>query len=231
MKLDELNKNSIAEMSSIELEEFIEKNELTEKQQLEIYKIYNRERKANVKNILKKEGVKSIKEGVVYVHAFTQNLRKIEDNLSGAEFKIIIYLCEIMQHGNILVGFSQKKLAEDLGMSTSNVSKCLKKLKEKGILVEDQGHTYINSNLFLKGQYHSLNKERRGYVKSAQSENTIFDSVYNLKTVSSKNEEKERKEKEREELEEINFGEELSKIDDEGKAKIESELFPDPVPF
>lgn len=131
MKLDELNKDNILKMTSIELEDFIEKNELSDKQQLEIYKIYNRERKANIKNIMKKEGVKSIKDGVVYVHAFTQNLRKIEDNLSGAEFKIIIYLCEIMQHGNILVSFSQKKLAEDLKMSTSNVSKCMTKLKQK----------------------------------------------------------------------------------------------------
>lgn len=194
MKLDELNKDSILKMTSIELEDFIEKNELSEKQQLEIYKIYNRERKANVKNIIKKEGIKSIKEGVVYVHAFTQNLRKLDDNLSGAEFKIIIYLCEIMQHGNILISFSQKKLANDLNMSTSNVSKCLAKLKKKNILVEDNDHTYINSNLFLKGQYHSLNKERRGYVKSAQGESDMYDSVYNLKTVSSKNEEKEKAE-------------------------------------
>lgn len=194
MKLDELNKDNILKMTSIELEDFIEKNELSDKQQLEIYKIYNRERKANIKNIMKKEGVKSIKEGVVYVHAFTQNLRKIEDNLSGAEFKIIIYLCEIMQHGNILVSFSQKKLAEDLNMSTSNVSKCMTKLKQKNILIEDNDHTFINSNLFLKGQYHSLNKERRGYVKSAQGDNDTYDSVYNLKSVSSKNEKIEKEE-------------------------------------
>ena len=46
----------------------------------------------------------------------------------------------------------------------------------------------------MKGQYHSLNKERRGYVKSAQGESDMYDSVYNLKTVSSKNEEKEKAE-------------------------------------
>lgn len=192
MKLDDLNKELVLKMTSIELEDFIEKNGLTEKQQIELYKFYNRERKANVKNFVKKEGVKSIKEGVVYVHAFTHNLRKIEDNISGAEFKIIIYLCEVMQHGNILISFSQAKLAKDLNMSPSNVSKCLTKLKNKNILVEENGHTYINSNLFLKGQYHSLNKERRSHVKAAQGSSDCFDSVYNLKSVSSKNEEKER---------------------------------------
>lgn len=79
-------------------------------------------------------------------------------------------------------------------MSTSNVSKCMTKLKQKNILIEDNDHTFINSNLFLKGQYHSLNKERRGYVKSAQGDNDTYDSVYNLKSVSSKNEKIEKEE-------------------------------------
>lgn len=192
MKLDDLNKELVLKMSSIELESFIEKNGLTEKQQIELYKFYNRERKANIKNFVKKEGVKSIKEGVTYVHAFTQNLMKLEDNLSGSEFKILFYFCDLMQHGNLLlINFSQSVLAKDLSMSQANISKCLKKLREKKILIEENGHTFINSNLFLKGQYHSLNKERRQYIVQAQGKNTIFDSVYNLK-VSSKNEEKER---------------------------------------
>lgn len=192
MKLDDLNKELVLKMSSIELESFIEKNGLTEKQQVELYKFYNRERKANIKNFVKKEGVKSIKEGVTYVHAFTQNLMKLEDNLSGSEFKILFYFCDLMQHGNLLlINFSQSVLAKDLNMSQANISKCLKKLREKKILIEENGHTFINSNLFLKGQYHSLNKERRQYIVQAQGKNTIFDSVYNLK-VSSKNEEKER---------------------------------------
>lgn len=75
MKLDELNKDNILKMTSIELEDFIEKNELSDKQQLEIYKIYNRERKANIKNIMKKEGVKSIKEGLF---TFTHSLKTCE---------------------------------------------------------------------------------------------------------------------------------------------------------
>jgi len=223
MKLDELNKESILKMDSIELEVFIEKNELSEKQQIELYKIYNAERKANVKNYIKKEGVKSIAEGVTYVHAFTQNLMKIGDNISGAEFKILFYFCHLMQHGNLLlINFNQKSLAEDTGMSQSNVSKSLKKLKEKGILIEDNGHTFINSNLFLKGQYHSLNKDRREYVKKAQGKNTIFDSVYNLKAV--KKTKKEELEEREESLKDFNLSENLT-------PEQATDLFPDQVPF
>jgi len=223
MKLDELNKEAILKMDSVELEVFIEKNGLSQKQQIELYKIYNAERKANVKNYIKKEGVKSIAEGVTYVHAFTQNLMKLGDNISGAEFKILFYFCHLMQHGNLLlINFSQSALAKDLNMSQANISKCLKKLKEKGILIEENGHTFINSNLFLKGQYHSLNKDRREYVKQAQGKNTIFDSVYNLKTV---------KKTKKEELKEVE--ENLKNVDLEEKLtpKQAADLFSDPVPF
>lgn len=215
MLLADIEKEKVMKMTAIELEDFAEKNGLTEKQQLELYKTYSRERKANIKNFVKKEGVKSIKEGVTYVHAFTQNLMKLEDNLSGAEFKILFYFCNLMQHGNLLlINFSQSVLAKDLNMSQANISKCLKKLREKKILVDENGHTFINSNLFLKGQYHSLNKERRKYVVQAQGKNTIFDSVYNVKAVSSKNEELEKAEELAKGLKPANDEEELN-IDDQ----------------
>lgn len=89
-------------------------------------------------------------------------------------------------------------------------------IKTKNILVEDNDHTFINSNLFLKGQYHSLNKERRDYVKSAQGDET-YDSVYNLKSVSSKNEKIEK--------EEINKELEIANDDDIDFRKVSDVLF------
>ena len=198
MDLYDLDFEKLKKYDAIDLEQFLDDNDFTTAQRLEIYKKITREKKTKVTNFVKKEGVKSIKEGVVYVHAFTQNLMKLEDNFSGAEFKILFYFCNLMQHGNILlINFSQSALAKDLNMSQANVSKCLKKLKEKKVLIEKNGHTFINSNLFLKGQYHSLNSDRRKYVKDAQGENTMFDSVYNFNKVSSKNEEKEAKKEEK----------------------------------
>lgn len=193
MDLNNIDYEKLKKYEAIDLEHFLDENDFSQSQRLEIYKKITRERKTKVTNYVKKEGVKSIKEGVTYVHAFTQNLLKLEDNFSGSEFKILFYFCNLMQHGNILlINFNQTVLAKDLNMSQANVSKCLTKLKAKDVLIEKNGHTFINSNLFLKGQYHSLNKDRRAYVKEAQGENTMYDSVYNFDKVSSKNEDREK---------------------------------------
>ena len=52
-------------------------------------------------------------------------------------------------------------------MSKSNVCKCWKKLINKGILIQDGKHTLINANLFLKGQYRTLNPIRKEYVQQS----------------------------------------------------------------
>ena len=55
--------------------------------------------------------------------------------------------------GNILVNFSQKKIADDLGLQPSNVSRAFKELFDKGVLIKDSedGHVYLNSNLCTMG--------------------------------------------------------------------------------
>ena len=44
-------------------------------------------------------------------------------NLKPNAYKIVMYLFGIIEMGNILVNFSQKKIADDLGLQPSNVSK------------------------------------------------------------------------------------------------------------
>ncbi|MCF0367008.1 replication protein, partial [Klebsiella pneumoniae] len=78
---------------------------------------------------------------------------------------------------------SQSALAEELNMSKSNVCKCWNKLINKGILVKEGKHTMINANLFLKGQYRTLNATRKEYVKkslrtTSEGIEDVFVTVY-----------------------------------------------------
>ena len=57
---------------------------------------------------------------------------------------------------------------KELGLAKSNVSYTFKKLRNKNILIENNGHLFMNSSLFQKGLSHSLTTERREHLKSAQ---------------------------------------------------------------
>ncbi|HIA0981495.1 TPA: hypothetical protein ACWO5V_005047, partial [Salmonella enterica subsp. enterica serovar Muenchen] len=132
---------------------------------------------------VKKERSSDIQPGIAYVHAFVDNLEKLGKNMSGAEYTIMIRLCKLMQHGNLIASISQSALAEELGMSKSNVCKCWKKLINKGILIQDGKHTLINANLFLKGQYRTLNPTRKEYVQkslrtTSEGIEDVFVTVY-----------------------------------------------------
>lgn len=186
--------NTIMTSSSEQVEDYINKNDFTDKQKLEIYSFYNRNRKDKITVNVKKERSSDIQPGIAYVHAFVDNLEKLGKNMSGAEYTIMIRLCKLMQHGNLIASISQSALAEELGMSKSNVCKFWKKLINKGILIQDGKHTLINANLFLKGQYRTLTPTRKEYVQkslrtASEGIEDVFVTVYK-DTIFTKNEEK-----------------------------------------
>ena len=101
-----------------------------------------------------------------FVITSTANFRWLAElNLSSNELKFIAYILDLMEYGN-LVFFSQAQMAEDLKMAKSNVSYYIKKLKAKGILIENNKHTYINSKIFLKGLSHKSTEEIREHFKA-----------------------------------------------------------------
>ena len=62
------------------------------------------------------------------------------------------------------------------------MSLVFKKLKKKGIIIDKDGDLFMNSNIFLKGQAHSINAKQRPNVKKAQGfvvvDKERFDNVY-----------------------------------------------------
>ena len=75
-----------------------------------------------------------------FVLAFTSNLRQLAElNISQNELKIITYILEIMEFGN-LICINQSAIAKKkLGLAKSNVSYTFKKLRSKNILIEKMG--------------------------------------------------------------------------------------------
>ena len=82
-----------------------------------------------------------------------------------------------MEYGN-LINLSQSTIAKNLNLAKSNVSYYFKNLKKKNILVEKDGHVFMNSNIFSKGLAHRLDEEKRKNLKSAQVEDDNFKNSF-----------------------------------------------------
>lgn len=148
----------------LSLETVEEVNKLQEKGDVKITTIVQNDKKITLKE--------------QFVMAFTSNLRALAElNISQNELKVITYILEVMEYGN-LISINQTSIAKELGLHKSNVSYAFKKLVQKNILVKKDGHTFMNSNLFSKGLNHNLNEERRANLRSAQVEDENFKRTF-----------------------------------------------------
>lgn len=159
-----LRSNNLAEIDDFEFDpEVVEEVEkIREKNNVKVTTIIQEDKKISLKD--------------QFVIAFTSNLRALADlNISQNELKIITYILEVMEYGN-LISINQSAIAKDLNIHRSNVSYNFKKLIQKGILIKKNGHIFMNSNLFAKGLSHKMNKERRKNIYSAQDDTNFKDA-------------------------------------------------------
>lgn len=141
--------------------------ELTEERKAEIAKALESGKKLKVTTKFELDKKVSVKAN--FVLAFTSNLRQLAElNISQNELKIITYILEVMEYGN-LISISQAAISKNTGVAKSNVSHNFKKLKDKKILIVDKdGNLLMNSALFQKGLSQSMTDERRAHLKNAQ---------------------------------------------------------------
>ena len=118
----------------------------------------------------------------IVFHDSVKTLSKM--NLKPNAYKIVMYLFGIIEMGNILVNFSQKKIADDLGLQPSNVSRAIKELFDKGVLIKDSedGHVYLNSNLCTMGVPKNFDKKRMKSLQKSNIETEDFKNQINLFT-------------------------------------------------
>ena len=99
-------------------------------------------------------------------------------NVSLVEMKIILYIVEKMEFGN-LFSINQTSLAKTLKTSQSAISRSFKSLKQKHIIIEDDlKNLYINSNIFIKGNITKLDDERRENLKKACKDKGFFNKSF-----------------------------------------------------
>ena len=182
---------SLSSLSPFQLTQYIDDHHFTSEQKVQIFEHYHSTHKDTTNIYSRKENIKSIKKDVDYVHMFTKNFQQLAElDISKNELKVIARILNIMEFGNCF-HISQAKLCRELDIKKSNMSLVFKKLKKKGIIIDKEGDLFMNSNIFLKGQAHSINAKQRPNVKKAQGfvvdEKERFENVYTFRTDTDEN--------------------------------------------
>jgi len=102
------------------------------------------------------------------------------------ELKVLMYILDKMKHGN-MYSINQKKLSEKYNTSQPAISRYIKNLIKKNIIIEDEDkNRYINSTLFLKGNISSMKEELRDNVYKSQKTFNKYNETVKNKTKSKK---------------------------------------------
>lgn len=89
-----------------------------------------------------------------FVYLFYASFLEIIEafDLQKTEIKIILKILDLMQYGNLVV-LNQSSLARELKIDPRNMSKYMKKLRDSTVLIDVDGHCYINPHLLAKGKF------------------------------------------------------------------------------
>ncbi|EAA2950242.1 helix-turn-helix domain-containing protein [Salmonella enterica] len=103
-------------------------------------------------------------------------------NLTPTAFRIVLYLFSILDYGNILPDFSQSRIARELGLNKSNVTRAFRELFSRKILIRDtvDNQVYLNANLCVKGIPHRFSEEQMDKFCKSRAETDDFDNAFSL---------------------------------------------------
>ncbi|EBQ1580717.1 helix-turn-helix domain-containing protein, partial [Salmonella enterica] len=103
-------------------------------------------------------------------------------NLTPTAFRIVLYLFSILDYGNILPGFSQSRIARELGLNKSNVTRAFRELFAENTLLRDtaDNNVYLNSNLCVKGIPHRFSEEQMDKFRKSRAETDDFENAFSL---------------------------------------------------
>ena len=110
-------------------------------------------------------------------------------DLTPTAFRIVLYLFSVIDYGNIIHDFfSQSRIAKDLGLNKSNVSRAFKELFERKILFDTiDNQVYLNSNLLsIKGIPRRFNEDLMDKFKKSRLETEDFANSFNFYRAGSK---------------------------------------------
>ncbi|MGJ7914793.1 hypothetical protein ACI48D_04840 [Massilia sp. LXY-6] len=129
-----------------------------------LHKIYTPEQKIKFMNFLEvvyqKKGVEvktSKYDSKPYVQTFFNDFLEFlnANNLTQNELKMCLAIYSILSesntYGNILLSFNNKDLSAKTKIDVSNISKVIKSLEAKKVLVRRDQTLYLNYNYFFRG--------------------------------------------------------------------------------
>lgn len=96
---------------------------------------------------------------LIFLQVFRELILKFD--LNGSDIVVLTLLAEKMQYGN-QVSITQTALANELNIKKQSVNRTFKKLKNCGLLLEDEfGNQFINAQILAKGDLweHKNNEE------------------------------------------------------------------------
>jgi predicted transcriptional regulator len=109
-----------------------------------------------------------------FVLMFVENVQTVVHDLTKNEFLVLLSIVKFSQYKNVY-NVTQGKIADDSGIAQSQVSRAMKRLKEKNFLIEKDGLQYVNPFLFIKGGITTLKKDKAGAL-AAVNQLELFNS-------------------------------------------------------
>lgn len=87
--------------------------------------------------------------------AFIEHMAPMYQLTHANDIKVLLKFCEMAEYETGVVQLSPKRRAtmvEEINMQTTNVSKSIKRLKEKSLITGDNGEYTLNPVIFWKGK-------------------------------------------------------------------------------
>lgn len=95
---------------------------------------------------------------------YSKIVEACENGLTIADVKVLFKLLEFIQFGKRnAISISQKDLAEELNMTTPQISKSYKNLERIGVLIKEKRSVFISSNYLMKGDLEN-SKQSEAYI-------------------------------------------------------------------
>ena len=106
-----------------------------------------------------------VKVSQEFVMLFVVNAQRALNEFTKTEFKILLSIAKFAQYKNVF-SVTQAAISEDCGVDQSDVSRAMKKFRDKDYLLKHptNGLEYLNPNLFAKGGITQLRADKKGIM-------------------------------------------------------------------
>lgn len=112
-----------------------------------------------------------------FVMMFVENAQTALNDLTKSEFKVLLSIAKLAQYQNVF-NVTQSAVSEDCKVNQSDVSRTMKKLREKRYLLKHPTNKmeYINPNLFTKGGINQIRADKNGVMAALNDEPNLFEN-------------------------------------------------------